>query len=152
MIPVHPEFTAVPDLDEGFENDLAGYAASMLLVPKDELVAGNSHNTVEIGFLMNAVAKTSYADTLVCSIDGDCSLSLHVWQGFAYVICDDLIGVFCSRAAAAALMAHRWPTLSDGTLWGAPAAALTPQVIDWLQEQRVAGNIKDFDTDDSDVD
>lgn len=151
MIPVHPEFTAVPDLGEGFEDDLAGYAASMLLVPKDELVAGNSHNTVELGVLVYAVMKTKYAETLVTSSDGDCNLTLHVWQGFAFVFCDDLIGVFCSRQAAVAVMAHKWPTLNDDTLWGAPAAALTPLVNDWLPEQRVAGT-QDFNTDDSDVD
>jgi hypothetical protein len=101
---------------EEFEQDTARAAAGLLQTDVANVLAGNSHNTLELASLFNKVFTTPILATPVPETVEDPStcdvmLTLHVWNGHVYVLTDDMIGVFCNEAAAIAVLSHQWPPL-----------------------------------------
>lgn len=111
---VTTHFTKSEFLTEEFEQWMCQQAAKLLNTSVDKVMAGNSHNSMEIANLFHT-AYPSALSSKELDLDG-CSvqMTLHVWNGHAYVLCDDLIGVFCTREAAVAVLSHQWPKIDDG--------------------------------------
>lgn len=98
---------------EDFEQVICRAAAGLLNTDASNVLAGNSHNTLELISLYNNVFSTPLLATPVQQFDPSFSimLTLHVWNGHVYVLTDDRVGVFCNEEAATAVLSYTWPPL-----------------------------------------
>jgi hypothetical protein len=70
-------------------------------IKPDLILAGNAQNTPELNLLIDDLYKT-VPDKKDRYIQGDLEYALmgYLWHSHKVVLCDDLIGVFCSRNTA----------------------------------------------------
>lgn len=102
---VTSEFTRYERL-ESFEQALVVHVSHFASgvdgdIKPDLILAGNAQNTSELSLLLDDLYKT-VADKKDRYIQGDLEYALmgYLWHGHKIVLCDDLIGVFCSRNTA----------------------------------------------------
>jgi hypothetical protein len=102
---VNSEFTRYEQLDD-FEQKMVANAATfgsgvVQEVKPDQVLAGNSHNTPELSELIKDLQGV-VPDKRGRYITENTEYALlgFIWHGHKVVLCDDLIGVFCSRNTA----------------------------------------------------